>query len=314
MGDSPVNGSLRGSGSAKQLRNVKRPRPLKMVPGQLEEVLEQVQQVEAALREKLYDLEATRQISRLSKLLKQHGAALECYNKEAMNRLDTAMRVACRDPELDLVTRLYTLELVELRQNGWSLNDNILAYYRQKLAQVEQEMGRLDMNSNPTTSGPFSGPGYGEAVTATKQYMPTMTGDCAINSSMNQGPDHNSEGRITTVVIVGSGELIISGTSEALVNSAKEVLEGFFSIASKPVDKTGQQQFEPKVGAPPPEITYDRNVLLQMAQSPLCSQPPAAWDRIVLNYPGIVKREGPTSKHFLREMASLRKQEAARQM
>jgi len=53
-----------------------------------------------------------------------------------MNRLDTAMRVACRDPELDLVTRLLILELVELRQNGWNLNDNILAYYRQKLAQA----------------------------------------------------------------------------------------------------------------------------------------------------------------------------------
>ncbi len=54
-----------------------------------------------------------------------------------MNRLDTAMRVACRDPELDLVTRLLILELVELRQNAWNLNENILAYYRQKLAQVK---------------------------------------------------------------------------------------------------------------------------------------------------------------------------------
>ncbi len=55
-----------------------------------------------------------------------------------MNRLDTAMRVACRDPELDLVTRLLILELVELRQNAWNLNENILAYYRQKLAQAKQ--------------------------------------------------------------------------------------------------------------------------------------------------------------------------------
>ncbi len=54
-----------------------------------------------------------------------------------MNRLDTAMRVACRDPELDLVTRLLILELVELRQNAWNLNENILAYYRQKLAQAK---------------------------------------------------------------------------------------------------------------------------------------------------------------------------------
>jgi hypothetical protein len=57
--------------------------------------------------------------------------------QDAMNRLDTAMRVACRDPELDLVTRLLILELVELRQNAWNLNENILAYYRQKLAQAK---------------------------------------------------------------------------------------------------------------------------------------------------------------------------------
>jgi hypothetical protein len=34
---------VRTSGAAKQLRNVKRPRPLKMSPSQLDEVLEQVQ-------------------------------------------------------------------------------------------------------------------------------------------------------------------------------------------------------------------------------------------------------------------------------
>jgi hypothetical protein len=58
--------------------------------------------------------------------------------QEVMNRLDTAMRVACRDPELNLVTRLYILELVELRQNSWNLNENILSYYRQKLAQASR--------------------------------------------------------------------------------------------------------------------------------------------------------------------------------
>ena len=63
-----------------------------------------------------------------------------------------------------------------------------------------------------------------------------------------------------------------------------------------------------------PEITYERSVLLQMAKSPLCARPPAAWETIAASYPVIVKREGPTSKHFLREMASLRKQEAAKLM
>jgi hypothetical protein len=64
-------------------------------------------------------------------------------------------------------------------------------------------------------------------------------------------------------------------------------------------------------------VAYDRESLLQLGKSPLCRQLPAAWQQIAATYPGIVKREGregPTSKHFLREMASLRKQEAAKEI
>ena len=81
MSDSTV-GSIRSSGAAvKQLRNVKRPRPLKLLPSQVEEMLEQMQQVELDLKEQQYHVEATKRIDRLSKLLKEHGSALECLNK-----------------------------------------------------------------------------------------------------------------------------------------------------------------------------------------------------------------------------------------
>jgi hypothetical protein len=84
MGDIPAAGSVRSSSSVKQLRNVKRPRPLKLVPSQLEDVLDQIQLVEAELRDKVYHREATKRISRLSKVLKEHGAALESFNKVGM--------------------------------------------------------------------------------------------------------------------------------------------------------------------------------------------------------------------------------------
>ncbi len=76
---------------------------------------------------------------------------------------------------------------------------------------------------------------------------------------------------------------------------------------------------EPGVLPPWPSrwVAYDRESLLQLGKSPLCRQLPAAWQQIAATYPGIVKREGregPTSKHFLREMASLRKQEAAKEI
>ena len=37
--------------------------------------------MEVSLREKLYDMEAAQRISRINRMLKEHGQALECYNK-----------------------------------------------------------------------------------------------------------------------------------------------------------------------------------------------------------------------------------------
>jgi hypothetical protein len=54
-----------------------------------------------------------------------------------------------------------------------------------------------------------------------------------------------------------------------------------------------------------------------MAGSPLCTRPPPQWDAIAAAMPAIVKKResgGPTSRHFLREMASLRKQETVKLM
>jgi hypothetical protein len=67
---------------------------------------------------------------------------------------------------------------------------------------------------------------------------------------------------------------------------------------------------------PRPEISYERESLLQMAGSPLCARPPAAWDTIAAAFPALVKKRegGPTSRHFLREMASLRRQDAFKLM
>jgi hypothetical protein len=73
-----------------------------------------------------------------------------------------------------------------------------------------------------------------------KHSTPNMTGDY-FNSNHNSSsrPDDGGDagssggGRVTTLVVVGTSELYISGTSEALVNSAKEVLEEFFSMCAK---------------------------------------------------------------------------------
>jgi hypothetical protein len=86
--------------------------------------------------------------------------------------------------------------------------------------------------------------GFLESLVDRKHSTPNMTGDYFDNnnntnsSSMVSSPEGDSSSssgsRVTTLVVVGgTHELYISGTSEALVNSAKEVLEEFFSLCSK---------------------------------------------------------------------------------
>jgi hypothetical protein len=121
--------------------------------------------------------------------------------------------------------------------------------------QVEQEMNRLDLNSNPPSSpelqsgelavcdcpsaaetSDFSScvldhNRFSEAVTG-KHLTPNGTGDFVNeNDGINLGMD--IEGVITAIVRVGASELFISGTSESLVNAAKEVLEEFIGIKAK---------------------------------------------------------------------------------
>ena len=54
--------------------------------------------------------------------------------------VQVALRNACRDEDLDLVSRIHLLEIIELRAMNWQTNENVTNYYKQKLAQVEYEM------------------------------------------------------------------------------------------------------------------------------------------------------------------------------
>jgi len=47
------------------------------------------------------------------------------------------IRDACCDSSIDQVARLHLLEVVELRGNKWHQNENIAAYYRERLAKLK---------------------------------------------------------------------------------------------------------------------------------------------------------------------------------
>ena len=47
-------------------------------------------------------------------------------------------RTASRDEELELVSRVQILHIIELRAAGWNTNDNMVAYYKQKLSHLDK--------------------------------------------------------------------------------------------------------------------------------------------------------------------------------
>ena len=115
--------------------------------------------------------------------LKRSGPHLEHLYKDQLDKLGIALRNACRDDELDLVSdvmgcdvmgwevlnslfqvsRVHILEIIELRAMNWQPNENVTAFYKQKLSQLEYS-GHLDQipPSTPCTPG-LDSPGVGTA-------------------------------------------------------------------------------------------------------------------------------------------------------
>ena len=56
-------------------------------------------------------------------------------------------RTASRDEELELVSRVQILHIIELRAAGWVTNDNMVNYYKQRLSHMENMENRMSRDS-----------------------------------------------------------------------------------------------------------------------------------------------------------------------
>ena len=59
----------------------------------------------------------------------------------------------------------------------------------------------------------------------------------------------------------------------------------------------------------PPEISYDRDQLMNIAKLPLSQATPDAWPSIAKKLPRLVRREGPTANIIIKEVRAIKKQE-----
>lgn len=321
---------------------VERPRPLKIGGGTqpelgVEDLLVLVENVRRTLAgsglaapaaQTNFDLK--NQLEVLTANLKISGPALERSHKNLMDKLNHALMSACRLDQFPLISRLHMLELLELRSMDWQSNVTLDNYYKQKLAQIEVESKPQQSQTAPVLGSvvnPFQASFQDEGKETNKPELQSVREE---KDNNNLGPTASAiqhQGKKFFVSIkIRSEELTISGGSMDLVKTAKIVLNEFFNQTSSP-----EEEMEPEVPADvsasrgyvssptmemvKPDITYNKEQLLEIAKSSMCKKTPESWDVIAKELPGVVRRPqraGPTSKLILREMEGLRKQEQAK--
>ena len=85
----------------------------------LEDVVSLVEKVTKDLSSHTYDTSTQDAIKDVCINLKHHGPSLESTDRAVLDNLQQVLRFACRDNNLDLVSRVYLLEIIELRALKW---------------------------------------------------------------------------------------------------------------------------------------------------------------------------------------------------
>merc|ERR1719225_260628 len=84
-----------------------------------------------------YSLTVLSALAGLYSCLHQVGLQLDTLYKDQLDKLMAVFRTVSRDEELDLVSRVQILHIIELRAAGWAANDNMVNYYKQKMSHID---------------------------------------------------------------------------------------------------------------------------------------------------------------------------------
>jgi len=290
-----VDSAVVARGGVLKKRSIEKPRPLRSDPDQvcLSEVLRLVEEVESCLMVSRSDIRTRKKTQQLKELLRLNGSAMEKSHKKQLDRLEVIIREACTDAQMDIITRLNVLEIIELRLDGWIVSPKTANLFRHRFTEAQ-----LDIDLKKI--------GYEGGV------------NCSSVNVNNNNTTHEDQGennntsvedlKFRTVLLVNGHKVEVSSSSDKIVNTCKDVLIEFFSIVDN------DDSSSPVHTLTKPDICYEKDELLRLSNSPLCKDVPKNWDKIITEIPYIVKKEGAPSKHFLHQMEVIKKQEAARKM
>ena len=289
------------------VKHLPRPRPLRTDPDKVSliDILKLVDEVCSVIQSKRSDINTRKKVQHLKELLRLNGQAVEKFNKESLNKLEKELREACFDLNMDIVTRLAVLEIIELRLNNWVSNPVMANMYKQRLAEAQLD---IDMKNIGYEGGIKEADHNQNSISSKINPKKGAAGD---SNTVEVGAPSEFSSRL----IVNGHTVSISSTCEDLVATSKDVLTEFFSIkAAEDDEEKEEEEEESTLVLVKPEISYEKNELIRMSKSPLCRDAPGNWDEIMNEVPFIVKKQGAPSKHFLRSMEKIKLQEAARKM
>ena len=206
-------------------------------------------------------------------------------------------------------------------------NDTTYYYYEPPMVEMVDSMGMMSMS--PMSSGSMSPTSH--------VYIPDQNNNTSNNTAVltpegeyeypdQQQPDYNKLNNqfilnTDTAFIIVDPEYpfidlpYIHNGKQSFNNSGKKGPKGGFKKqggfkAYKDFNKDKLEDTEEStVKLVPPEISYNRDELMNIAKMPLSQATPDAWPSIAKKLPRLVRREGPTANIIIKEIRAVKKQE-----
>ena len=197
-------------------------------------------------------------------------------------------------------------------------NDTTYYYYEPPMVEMVDSMGMMSMSPvSPSSMSPTSAPGL---------YIPDQNNNTSNTAVLTpegeyEYPDQDYN-KLNNQFILNDAFIIVDPEYPFIDLPYIHNGKSGFTSGKKPkgFKKGGFKAFkdfnkdkledteESTVKLVPPEISYNRDELMNIAKMPLSQATPEAWPSIAKKLPRLVRREGPTA-NIIKEIRAFKKQE-----
>ena len=198
-------------------------------------------------------------------------------------------------------------------------NDTTYYYYEPPMVEMVDSMGMMSMSPvSPSSMSPASAPGL---------YIPDQNNNTSNTAVLTpegayEYPDQDYN-KLNNQFILNDAFIIVdpeypfidlpyihNGKSGFTSGKKPKGFKkgGFKAYKDFNKDKLEDTE-ESTVKLVPPEISYNRDELMNIAKMPLSQATPEAWPSIAKKLPRLVRREGPTANIIIKEIRAVKKQE-----